>query len=159
MAKKTGGKSREPAADPSEHWGNEPAEHDYPAASNFLSLICPKAEVERLVTALQAAPIEHRLAKDLLRASRLALLPADNMHVASDLAKVKRGIALSPVLLVRGDLRHDVPLTIADGYHRVCASYWLNENADIPCHLADFSPSRTRTSSRTRSSRGPTTVQ
>jgi hypothetical protein len=28
-------------------------------------------------------------------------------------------------------------MTIADGYHRVCASYHLDENADIPCHLVD----------------------
>jgi hypothetical protein len=26
-------------------------------------------------------------------------------------------------------------LLIADGYHRVCASYWLDENTDIPCRL------------------------
>jgi hypothetical protein len=29
-----------------------------------------------------------------------------------------------------------VPLQIADGYHRVCASYHLDENTDIPCRLA-----------------------
>ena len=27
------------------------------------------------------------------------------------------------------------PLLVADGYHRVCASYWLDENTDIPCRL------------------------
>ena len=27
------------------------------------------------------------------------------------------------------------PLTVADGYHRVCASYWIDENTDIPCIL------------------------
>ena len=30
-----------------------------------------------------------------------------------------------------------MPLTIADGYHRVCASYHVNEDADIPCLLVD----------------------
>jgi hypothetical protein len=29
-----------------------------------------------------------------------------------------------------------VPLQIADGYHRVCASYLTDENTDIPCRLA-----------------------
>ena len=38
---------------------------------------------------------------------------------------------------MRGDFRRGVPLTIADGYHRICASYHLDENADIPCHLVD----------------------
>jgi hypothetical protein len=120
-----------------ERWGNEPDEHDYPAAATYLSLICDPTEVRRLVTALKGAPIVHFQAKDLLRASGLALLPADNPHVVSDLAKVDRGHRLSPVLLMRGDFRRDVPLTIADGYHRVCASYHLDENADIPCHLVD----------------------
>ena len=120
-----------------ERWGEEPDEHDYPAAASYLSLICEPTEVRRLVTALKAAPIVHHQAKDLLRASGLALLPADNFHVASDLEKVARGERLSPVLLMRGDFRRGVPLTIADGYHRVCASYHLDENADIPCHLVD----------------------
>ena len=40
---------------------------------------------------------------------------------------------LSPILLLRGDDNH--PLIIADGYHRVCASYWIDENTDIPCVL------------------------
>jgi hypothetical protein len=118
-------------------WGEEPDEHDYPAAASFLSLICDPSEVRRLVTALKAAPIVHHQAKDLLRASELALLPADNFHVAGDLTKIARGEPLSPVLLMRGDFRRGVPLTIADGYHRVCASYHVNENVDIPCHLVD----------------------
>jgi hypothetical protein len=120
-----------------ERWSEEPDEHDYPAAASFLSLICDPTEVRRLVTALKEAPIVHHQAKDLLRASGLGLLPTDNFHVASDLAKVAHGQRLSPVLLMRGDFRRGVPLTIADGYHRVCASYHLDENADIPCHLVD----------------------
>jgi hypothetical protein len=120
-----------------ERWGDEPSQHDYPAAASYLSLICDPTEVRRLVTALKAAPIVHYQAKDLLRSSGLALLPTDNFHVASDLAKVARGEHLSPVLLMRGDFRRGVPLTIADGYHRVCASYHLDENAEIPCHLVD----------------------
>jgi hypothetical protein len=156
MAKKS---TKAPKPTSTEHWGQEPAEHDYPAAADYLSLICPVAEVKRLVTALKATPIEHRKAKDLLRASQLALLPVDNAHVSVDLDKVKKGTPLSPVLLVRGYLDRGVPLTIADGYHRICASYHLDENADIPCRLADFSPVSSRAASRSRSSRGPTTVQ
>jgi hypothetical protein len=141
-----------------EHWTDEPAEHDYPAAADYLSLICGPADVRRLVDALKVARIERRKAKDLLRASALALLPSDNVHVAMDLDKVSHGTSLSPVLLVRGDIRQHVPLTIADGYHRVCASYHLNENADIPCHLVDLAPACRQTPARARSSRGPETV-
>jgi hypothetical protein len=42
------------------------------------------------------------------------------------------------VLLVAGDLGADAPLTIADGYHRICASYHLYEDAVIPCRLVDL---------------------
>ena len=82
--------------------------------------------------------ITHRKAKDILRASQLALLGEDNKHVASDLRKAASGAALSPILLLRGDETH--PLIVADGYHRVCASYWIDENTDIPCILVGTLP-------------------
>ena len=86
-----------------------------------------------LVEALQTAVTTHHKAKDLLRASRLPLLDIHNVHVGSGLAKIAAGQPLSPILLVRGDLHSDTPLQIADGYHRVCASYHIDENTDIPC--------------------------
>lgn len=121
----------------SEHWKVEPDEHDYPAARAYLTLVLPPPAAEEVVARLRTAEVLHFKAKDLVRASRLRLLPATNFHVAADLRKVKRGQALSPVLLVRGELAQDVPLTVADGYHRICASYVLDENADIPCRLVD----------------------
>jgi len=119
-----------------EHWKSEPDDHDYPAAADYLSLLMDKGEVTNAVAALRKAALTHRKAKDLLRASRLPLLPADNVHVKKDLAKVDSGHLLSPVLLLRGRLDGDVPLTVADGYHRICASYHLDEDADIPCRIA-----------------------
>ena len=84
------------------------------------------------MNALRVAPITHQKAKDILRASGLALLDSTNPHVASDLKKIEKDRALSPVLLVRGDLTTGRQLQIADGYHRVCASYHIDENTDIP---------------------------
>ncbi|MGH3869663.1 MAG: hypothetical protein ACRDQ4_26890 [Pseudonocardiaceae bacterium] len=118
-------------------WKDQPDAHDYPAAASYLSLIVTSAQVSDLVDKLKAAPLEHYKAKDMLRASGLALLAPDNAHVAADLAKVKNNKALSPVLLIRGDLTRGIALQIADGYHRVCASYHLDENTDIPCRIAD----------------------
>lgn len=122
-----------------EHWSAEPDEHDYPAAYDYLTLVTDEATATRLVDALKRGLLTHRKAKDILRASRLPLLPGHNAHVTKDLGKVKAGKLLSPVLLVRGhthaDLRVNDDLIIADGYHRVCASYHLDENADIPCKL------------------------
>jgi|GEM_PF-38389 len=137
-----------------EHWKSEPDAHDYPAASDYLSLIVGDGEAERIVDGLRAAPLVRRKAKDLLRASRLALLDPGNAHVAADLLKVRRGEKLSPVLLVRGVLASDIALTIADGYHRICASYHLDENADIPCRLLDFPGSRRAAANGSRSRAG-----
>jgi hypothetical protein len=122
---------------PAEHWKEEPDEHDYPAAGDYLSLLMGDHDIVKVIDALKAASIVHRKAKDLLRASRLELLPTDNVHVAEDLAKVRHGAQLSPILLVRGRVADDVALTVADGYHRICASYHIDENADIPCRIVD----------------------
>jgi len=116
-------------------WLDAPQPHDFPAAAAYLALLAPDEQVSALVEALQAAATTHHKAKDLLRASRLPLLDLHNVHVGSDLAKVAAGQPLSPVLLVRGDLVSGTPLQIADGYHRVCASYHTDENTDIPCRM------------------------
>jgi len=116
-------------------WLAKPENHDYQAAEDYLSLIMPPKQAEMYRQKLSDArgDITHRKAKDILRASQLALLGQDNKHVADDLAKVNAGQALSPILLLRGNDGH--PLIVADGYHRVCASYWVDENTDIPCIL------------------------
>ena len=117
-------------------WKKQPDEHDYPAAAAYLSLLTDADTIKKIEAALQAAPLAYGKAKDILRASRLPVLPIDNQHVAADVAKAKNGKSLSPVLLVRGELRRDIALQIADGYHRVCASYHLAENTDIPYRMA-----------------------
>jgi hypothetical protein len=120
-----------------EHWKNEPDPHDYPAASAYLSLTLGRSDVTAVVRKLKAAPISHGKAKDLLRASRLPLMPMEDLEVLRDLKKVRKGELLSPVLLVRGDLPQGVPLIVADGYHRICASYHLSDDADIPFRIVD----------------------
>ncbi|MGA8296907.1 MAG: hypothetical protein WB770_07685 [Acidimicrobiales bacterium] len=121
-----------------ERWKEEPDEQDYPAALSYLSLVMSEERAKDAVESLKNSPIVHYLAKDLLRASRLPMLPPENVHVAKDLKKVSKGRRLSPVLLVAGDVQHDSPLTIADGYHRICASYLLTEDAPIPCRIIEF---------------------
>ena len=118
-----------------EHWQDTPEEHDFPAAADYLSLIASDDNVAKVVEALRSAETLHHKAKDLLRASGLELLPPDNAHVRKDLEKVAEGKRLSPVLLVGGRGDKGVALQIADGYHRICASHHLDENADVPCRL------------------------
>jgi hypothetical protein len=125
------------AAEPKLRWKSKPDEHDYPAAESYLTLLCIPAVVAELLVAFRRDDdvVKYKV-KDILRASGLELLPPDNPHVSADLDKVKDGKQLSPVLLVRGTLGA-YPLVIADGYHRVCAAYHTDENAEVPCKLVD----------------------
>lgn len=117
-------------------WLEKPEAHDFPAAADYLTMLADPATVKKVIKKLKAGTVTHRKAKDILRAARLGLLPQDNPHVAADLTKIEKGQPLSPILLVRGDFAAGVPLQIADGYHRVCASYHTDENTDIPVVIA-----------------------
>jgi hypothetical protein len=120
---------------PSVKWLKRPEAHDFPAGADYLDLLADSPTVQDLTDRLQAGSVVHKKAKDILRAAGLRLLPVDNPHVAADLAKIKKKQPLSPILLVRGDLATGAALQIADGYHRVCASYYTDENTDIPVIL------------------------
>ena len=121
-------------------WLDEPEPHDYDAATDYLSLIAESDAVSGTVDALKSASTTFRKAKDILRAAQLALLTESNVRVKGDLAKIGAGKKLSPILLVRGDFHAAAPLQIADGYHRVCASYLTDENTSIPCRLVSWQP-------------------
>ncbi len=114
-----------------EHWEDKPEAQDFPAAESYLSLLIGPAAAARIVKALRREEtLLHFAAKDILRAACLPLLGPEDSEVAADLDKVKAGKKLSPVLLIQG-----IPLWVADGYHRVCASYHLDEKAPVPCRL------------------------
>jgi len=116
---------------PIEHWKEEPDMEDYPSAVSYLTLLVGRDMAKTLVkTIRKSARLAHFAAKDILRAAGLPLLGTDDSEVAKDLEKVKFGAKLSPVLLIQGN-----PLWIADGYHRVCASYHLDEKAWVPCRI------------------------
>jgi hypothetical protein len=117
-------------------WLEKPVAHDFPAAADYLAMLADAQTVKKVTKKLKAGTVTHKKAKDILRAAQLGLLDVNNPHVAADLAKIDKGQPLSPILLVRGDFTKGVPLQIADGYHRVCASYHTDENTDIPVVIA-----------------------
>ena len=120
----------------SEHWKDEPEAQDFPAAESYLSLLIgPAAATKRAKALRKEQTLRHFAAKDILRAAGLSLLGPDDPEVAADLEKVKIGRKLSPVLLVQG-----IPLWVADGYHRVCASYHLDEKVPVPCRMVARTP-------------------
>ena len=114
-------------------WLPEVDAHDYPAAASYLSIIYKPEKVTLIVEVLKAASIVQFKAKDIFRASQLSLLGVSNSHVQKDCKKIDKGIALSPLLLVRDELNGRV--IIADGYHRLCAIYEFDEDAMISCKI------------------------
>ncbi len=114
-------------------WLPEPEEKDYPAAQSYLGLLHSETETIGLVKRLRDARLSQFKAKDIFRASGLSLLGVSNSHVDKDRQKIKDGKALSPLLLVRDPQNGKV--VIADGYHRLCAVYSVNEDALIPCKI------------------------
>ena len=114
-------------------WLTAPEEHDYPAASSYLSLLFEETEVAKYVDHLKKAPMSEFKARDIFRASGLSLSGVSNSHVQHDREKLLAGQALSPLLLVRSGSADKV--IVADGYHRMCAVYSFDEDAVIPCKI------------------------
>jgi hypothetical protein len=112
-------------------WKKQPFQGEFEAALNYLSLQLPTAKARKLVAAARRIQPTQRIAKDILRASRLPLLPSDERHVAEDLKKIRKGKALSPVILIQGDLTQARPPIIADGYHRMCAACHADEDSPV----------------------------
>ncbi|MDT5017428.1 MAG: hypothetical protein QOD39_3588 [Mycobacterium sp.] len=110
-------------------WLDDPEDHDYGAVADYLSMLAEPASVAKTL---------YRKAKDILRAAQQSLLPDTNVRVRVDLGKISDGKRLSPTLLVRGNAVMASPPQIADGYHRVCASYLTDENTPIPCRLVSW---------------------
>lgn len=114
-------------------WLDEPEDHNYPAAYEYLQLHFTPEQSQSFIQTLQSTTLTYFKAKDIFRASRLSLLGTSNFHVKKDLHKIESGKSLSPLLLVRSiDYQ---ALIIADGYHRLCAVYSYDEDAVIPCKI------------------------
>ncbi|HEY3859963.1 MAG TPA: hypothetical protein VGM47_10200 [Gammaproteobacteria bacterium] len=114
-------------------WLAEPEAQDYPAAKNYLTLIIKPSEAKAAVTKLKTAKVMQFAAKDIFRATRLSLLGISNSHVEKDRAKIVAHEKLSPLLLFRD--KRNGRVVIADGYHRLCAVYSVDEDAMIPCKI------------------------
>ncbi len=112
-------------------WLSDPENHDYPAAQDYLELLFAPDDAKKYVAQLKKAATIKKKSKDILRASKLPLLPKDNIHVNANLKKFKKGQKLSPILLVRNEMG----LIIADGYHRLCSAYYLTEDLEVLCRL------------------------
>ena len=114
-------------------WLSKPVTQDYAAATSYLSLLYDNKKAVKLVDKLRSAVMSEFKSKDIFRASRLPLLGLDNSHVLKDKKKIALKEKMSPILLVRDSKNGKV--IIADGYHRMCAVYYYDEDAIIPCQI------------------------
>lgn len=114
-------------------WLSKPENQDYAAAMSYLNLLYDKKIAARLVEKLRSAAMTAFKSKDIFRASALPLLGIANSHVLMDKKKIMSKEKLSPILLVRDSQNGKV--IIADGYHRMCAVYYYDEDAVIPCQI------------------------
>jgi hypothetical protein len=108
-------------------WKKDVAEHDYAAASSYLSIRFGEHRAEQVAEELRKLPVINRRANDVLRATGRAPLPLSDPGVLKDLQKVLGGEKLSPILVAQGD--------VADGYHRLSLAYALDPYADVPLKL------------------------
>ena len=114
-------------------WLTKPGDNDYQASLSYLSLIFDIKSAKKLVKSLKKASMTSFKAKDIFRSSGLSLLGISNGHVEKSTKKIQTGIRLPPLLLVRDDRQRR--LIIAEGYHRLCSIYLIDEDANIPCKI------------------------
>lgn len=114
-------------------WEKKPDKKHYRAAEEYLTLIYKTKKVKRLIRQLKGAPMTSFMAKDIFRATMLPLLGISNYRIKRNEQKIQTGIKISPILLVRSFETDQ--LIVADGYHRLCALYHLDEEARIPCKI------------------------
>ena len=118
------------------NWSHQNDTKDYVNGMSFLSLLADKDDVEEAIEELQersdSGKIDHFKPKDILRASRLPLLPADNPDVAQHITAMKKGEKLSPLLVIRGGGDYGKHPVVVAGYHRACAAYYDDMNCPIP---------------------------
>ena len=119
-------------------WSEKEEDADFDAAFQYLSLLCSDRTAHALVKRLRGAKVIEHAAKDMLRAANLPLLPRDDPHVDEDLKRIQKAKPLAPVLVIRGDMANGLPLTVADGYHRICAVVYFDESAPVRCRIADL---------------------
>jgi hypothetical protein len=109
-------------------WKKDVEQHDYAAASSYLSIRFGENRAEQVVKDLRNLPVITRRANDILRAIRRDPLPLSDPGVLKDLKKVLAGEKLSPILVAEAD--------VADGYHRLSLAYALDAYAPVPLKLS-----------------------
>jgi hypothetical protein len=113
-------------------WSEFPEQHNFDSAYEYLSLLNLPNKAQEIVDRFwDDSFVLYRRPDDILRAAGLNIAPQTNLRVQNTLQKIHSKTPISPVLLVAS--RRNDRIHIADGYHRICAAYYLHEGAKVPC--------------------------
>jgi hypothetical protein len=115
-----------------EHWKDKPEAEDFPVAESYLSLLVGADAAAKLAKALRKErSLKHYAAKDLA-GRRLGDARPGRLRGRR---RPQEGQARRQAVPCAASSR--VPLWVADGYHRICASYYLDEKIEVPCRIVD----------------------
>ena len=114
-------------------WTKKVSKTDLEDAERYLRLVFEPRDVKEAIKKLEKrrTNIETFQVRDILRASENELKTESNENVQKQFVKMFKGEPLVPILLVRKNQK----LFIADGYHRMCAAYYLDKETEMHCVL------------------------
>ena len=115
-------------------WLDKPADKDVKAAESFLQLLYGPKKARRYSKSLEIADLEKYPARDLLRASETPIAEVQAFDWLKQRKEIAAGTAMSPILLIRQE--NGGHLIIADGFHRLCAVFSIDQDAPVPCFIA-----------------------
>ena len=87
--------------------------------------------MKTLVRRLRKARASQYPARDILRAAAKSVLGIAS--VKKEREKVERGSKVPPLLLVRDS--RNAQVIVADGYHRLCTIYAIDDETLVPCKI------------------------
>ena len=110
-------------------WEKDVAQHDYAAATNYLSIRFGEDRAQEVSKKLQKQPVIHRRANDILRATQRVPLPLSDPGVLNDLKSPGRQEVVPGSRRRRGHrgrLPSGLPRLRARPLHGRTAQAWLN---------------------------------
>ena len=119
------------------NWLHHAKDSNFEAALSYLTLACGEKMALMLVNKLKKETVKYFAAKDILRAAVLKALSSNIEHVRKNIEKMKNNDEIGPVMLCRFE---DKPLIIADGMHRISASWHLGEDNMVAALYAEDIP-------------------
>jgi hypothetical protein len=114
-------------------WLGKPTHGDYVSAETYLQLLYGPKKARKWAAALEDAEIAKFAAKDVLRASATPISEVQAFDWVKQQQAIAQGKQLAPILLVRRD--NGGHLIIADGFHRLCAVFCVDQEALVPCKI------------------------